>query len=245
MALFGTLHEGGHALYDQGIAAEDFGTPLGKTISLGIHESQSRMWENLVGRSRPFWQHFYPRLQEFFPDQISGVQCEDFYRAIHQVRPSLIRVESDEVTYSLHIILRFELEREMLEGSLDVADLPEVWNTRFRESFGIEVPDNTRGCMQDIHWAWGMFGYFPTYTLGNVYASQMFAQAQQEIDDLDGHIAQGNLTVLTDWLREKVHHVGQRRLAPELIQEITGGPLDAQPYINYLDEKYRTIYTLD
>ena len=244
MALFGTMHEGGHGLYDQGFAPEDYDTPLASSISLGIHESQSRMWENLVGRSRPFWRHFYPRLQGVFPQQLGGVVLDDFYRSVNRVQPSLIRVEADEVTYSLHIILRFELERAMLEGDLAPTDLPTVWRERFREYLGVEVPDDRDGCMQDIHWAWGLIGYFPTYTLGNIYSVQFFNQARKDIGDLDERIAAGELTALTEWLREKVHRVGQRRLAEELCTDITGGPLDSGPYVAYLEEKFGEVYGL-
>ena len=243
-ALFGTMHEGGHGLYDQGFAVEDYDTPLATSISLGIHESQSRMWENLVGRSRPFWTHFYPRLQTVFPGQLGDVDLGDFYRAINRVEPSLIRVEADEATYSLHIILRFELERAMLEGDLAPADLPGVWRERFREYMGIDVPDDRDGCMQDIHWAWGLMGYFPTYTLGNIYSVQFFEQAREDIGDLDERIAAGELGVLTEWLREKVHRVGYRRLSDELCTDITGGPLDAGPYVAYLERKFGEVYDL-
>jgi carboxypeptidase Taq len=241
-ALFATIHEGGHALYEQGLAPADWRTPLGASISLGIHESQSRMWENLVGRSLPFWRHFYGRLRDLFSGQMDGVDLMDFYRGINEVKPSLIRVEADEVTYSLHIILRFELERAMLEGALAPADLPEAWRAKMKENLGIEPPDDKDGCMQDIHWAWGMIGYFPTYTLGNLYSVQFYNEARRQIGDLDDRIARGDLHALAEWLREKIHRVGHRRLAHELIADVTGRELQAQPYIEYLESKFSDIY---
>ncbi|MBN1868428.1 carboxypeptidase M32 [Candidatus Sumerlaeota bacterium] len=242
--LFATMHEGGHGLYDQGIRIEDARTPLGGAISLGIHESQSRMWENLVGRSLPFWRGFYSRLQNAFPAELGSVALDVFYRAINRVEPSLIRVEADEVTYSLHIILRFEIERAMLAGELDPAGLPDVWRDKMREYLGLDVPDDKDGCMQDIHWAWGLIGYFPTYTLGNLYSVQFFEQAQSDIPDLDARIEAGELQRLTEWLREKIHRVGLRRLAGELCTDITGRPLEAEPYVRYLETKFGQIYRL-
>lgn len=240
--IFSSIHEGGHALYEQGIAPEDWRTPLGSSISLGIHESQSRLWENLVGRGLPFWTHFYPLLRESFSKQLGQVSLTEFHRAINAVRPSLIRVEADEVTYSLHIILRFEIERALLEGDLAPKDLPGAWREKMREYLGIEPPDDRDGCLQDIHWAWGMFGYFPTYTLGNLYAAQFFEQALKDIPGLESHISKGELGVLREWLREKVHKVGHRRLANELARDITGQPLNAAPFIHYLEKKYSEIY---
>jgi carboxypeptidase Taq len=238
------MHEGGHGLYEQGLRPEDSRTPLGAAISLGIHESQSRLWENLVGRSLPFWRAFFPRLQAIFSTQLRSVALEDFYRAINRVSPSLIRVEADEITYSLHIVLRFEIERAMLEGELSPADLPEVWREKMKEYLGLDVPDDRDGCMQDIHWAWGMIGYFPTYTLGNLYSVQFFDQARRDISNLDGRIESGDLKCLTSWLREKIHRVGLRRLAGELCTEVTGRPLEADSYIRYLDNKFSEIYRL-
>ncbi len=243
-ALFSTLHEGGHGLYEQGIAPEDWRTPLGGAISLGIHESQSRTWENLVGRGLPFWRCFYPRLQKYFPDRLGSVDLEEFHRAVNEVRPSLIRVEADEVTYSLHIILRFELERDLLEGALDPGDLPEAWRAKMKEYLGLEAPDDKDGCLQDIHWAWGLLGYFPTYTLGNLYSAQFHNQALQDIPDLEEKIADGDLEILADWHREKIHRPGKRRLPGQLVQDITGRPLSARPFIEYLETKFGEIYRL-
>jgi carboxypeptidase Taq len=242
--LFATIHEGGHALYEQGIDPKDWRTPLGGSISLGIHESQSRMWENMIGRSRPFWRFYYPRLQKVFSDRLGNVDLEEFYRAVNAVEPSLIRVEADEVTYSLHIILRFELEQDLIEKRLAPADLPEAWRAKVRQYLGIETPNDREGCLQDIHWAWGMFGYFPTYTLGNLYAAQIFERVKIEIPDLTERVEKGELAVLREWLREKVHKVGNRRFAAELIRDITGSEPQAEPFVRYLESKFGEIYGL-
>ncbi|NQU42979.1 carboxypeptidase M32, partial [bacterium] len=241
-SIFSTIHEGGHALYEQGLREEDWGTPLGSTVSLGINESQSRMWENLVGRGLSFWTHFFPKLRSYFPIELQSVDLETFYRAINHVRPSLIRVEADEATYSLHIILRFELERALLDGDLAAADLPEAWGEKMQEYLGIVPTDDKDGCMQDIHWAWGLVGYFPTYALGNLYSAQFFDKARRDIGDLDDHIARGNLGVLTEWLRENIHRRGHRLLAPELVEAVTGEPLRTEPFLDYLKAKYSDLY---
>ncbi|MFW5870452.1 MAG: carboxypeptidase M32 [Candidatus Sumerlaeota bacterium] len=242
--LFSTMHEGGHGLYDQGFLEKDWGTPLGDSISLGVHESQSRMWENFVGRSKAFWKHYYAELQELFINQLGEVPLETFYRGINEVKPSLIRVEADEVTYSLHIILRFEIERKLLDGALDPLQLPEVWREKMQEYLGAAPEDNRDGCMQDIHWAWGMVGYFPTYTLGNLLSAQLWETIQEQIPDIEDKIEAGSLSVLTEWLREKIHHVGMRKLAPELCESVTGRPLSAQPFIDYLNRKFSDVYEL-
>ncbi len=242
--LFSSLHEGGHGLYDQGVAEADWRTPLGSSISLGIHESQSRLWENLVGRDLPFWRHFYPRLQALFPGQLDATPLEEFHRAINDVRPSLIRVEADEVTYSLHIILRFELEMDLIEERLDVRDLPEAWREKMSQYLGLRIPDDRDGCMQDIHWSCGLVGYFPTYTLGNLYSAQFYRQARRDLPGLDAAFERGDFHPLTGWLREKIHRVGRRRTAGQLIQDVTGEPLSARPYIEYLETKYAGIYRL-
>jgi carboxypeptidase Taq len=242
--LFSTMHEGGHGLYDQGFLPEDYGTPLADSISLGVHESQSRMWENFVGRSMPFWKHYYSELQGLFSTQLSEVPIETFYRAINEVKSSLIRVEADEVTYSLHIILRFEIEQRLLDGSLDPRKLPELWREKMHEYLGIEPDDDKDGCMQDIHWAWGMFGYFPTYTLGNLLCAQMWETIKKDIPNLTDHIENGELGVLTEWLRSHVHQVGQRKLAPELCESLTGKPLSSDAFVGYLKSKFAKIYEL-
>ena len=183
-SFFGVIHEAGHGLYEQGLDAKHFGTPLGEAISLGIHESQSRMWENIVARSQNFWKYFFPKLQKQFPEPFVKLKFDDFYRAINVVEPSLIRVEADEVTYSLHIILRFEIEKELIEGSIEVEDLPKIWNAKMKEYLGVKVPDDVSGVLQDVHWSGGSIGYFPSYTLGNLYAAQFWSAAKKDMLNL-------------------------------------------------------------
>jgi carboxypeptidase Taq len=244
MMLFGSMHEAGHALYEQGISPNFAHTPLENGASLGIHESQSRMWENLVGRSREFWQFFYPQLQDTFPEQFRNVSLDEFYRAINKVTPSFIRVEADEVTYNLHIMVRFELELELLEGKLAVADLPEAWNARYNEYLGITPPNDAIGVLQDTHWSIGLIGYFPTYSLGNLASVQLFDKAAQDIPDLRKRIAAGDLGPLLTWLRENVHQYGRKYTPDQLIKRATGKKLSAKPYIKYLQKKYKQIYGL-
>ncbi len=242
MGLFGTIHEGGHALYEQGLDEQYFGTPLCEAISLGIHESQSRLWENYVGRGRPFWQWYYPRLQQLFPGPLGQVGLEDFYAAINTVRPSLIRVEADEVTYNLHIMLRFKLERALLDGSISVTELPGLWNQEMTEMLGITPETDAEGVLQDIHWSMGAFGYFPTYALGNLYGRQIYDAALEQIEDLEQRISQGDLKTLREWLRVKVQQLGRGKTAVELVQELSGQPLSVEPFVRYLKEKYGEIY---
>ncbi len=244
MALFGSLHEMGHGLYEQGTADELEGTPLAGGCSLGLHESQSRLWENLVGRSRPFWSHYYPKFQETFPAALGEVELETFYRAINRVAPSLIRVEADEITYNLHIILRYEIENELLEGRLSVADAPEAWNARMESYLGIRPDTNREGILQDVHWSIGIMGYFPTYSLGNVLSVQLFDQAAQEVPAIPEGIGHGEFAPLLGWLREKVHQHGRKYLPTELVQRVTGRPLDTAPYVAYLKRKFGEIYDL-
>ncbi len=241
-AFFGTLHESGHGLYEQGLLPEHFGTPMGEPISLGIHESQSRLWENTVGRSRSFWEYFYPRAQQTFWDSLSDVSLDDFYFAVNDVRPSLIRVEADEATYNLHILLRFEIEHAIFKKELKTEEIPGVWNEKFKKYLGITPPDDARGCLQDVHWAAGLIGYFPTYTLGNLYSAQFFAQARKELGDLDAQFARGKFDTLLGWLREKIHHQGQRYRADDLVKEVTGEALSHKYLIDYLREKYSPLY---
>jgi carboxypeptidase Taq len=241
-AFFGVLHEAGHGLYEQGLPTESFGLPVGEAISLGIHESQSRLWENLVARGRAFWRFFYPKIQERFPASLGDVPEADFYFAINEVRPSLIRIEADEATYNLHILVRFELEHALLQGDLQAADLPGAWNEKYRKYLGIEPPNNRQGVLQDVHWSAGLIGYFPTYALGNLYASQFFAQAKAELGDLESAFAQGDFLPLREWLREKIHQHGQRWSAAELVERVTGRPLSAQPFVNYLQAKLGPLY---
>jgi carboxypeptidase Taq len=241
-AFFGVLHETGHGLYDQGLPAAHFGTPMGEAISLGIHESQSRMWENLVGRSREFWTFFMPKARAVFPEQLKDVTQDQWYFAVNDIRPSLIRTESDEATYNLHILLRFELEKAMLTGDLKVADLPKIWNEKMQKYLGVDVPDNTRGCLQDIHWSGGALGYFPTYTLGNLYAAQFFEQATKDLGDLPAQISQGQFAPLLTWLRQNIHTHGKRYRADELVKKITGKPLSAQPLLTHLKRNAAELY---
>jgi len=242
-AFFGVLHETGHAMYEQGLPAEHFGTPLGSACSFGIHESQSRLWENQVGRGLPFWEHFFPRLRQTFPAVLAGVAPDAFYFAINDVRLSLIRVEADEVTYNLHIALRFELELAFLSGDLNTADLPGAWNERFRTLFGLDVPDDARGCLQDIHWSFGGIGYFPTYTLGNLYAAQFMDAARRELgDSLENDFHRGDFVQLKGWLGRNVHRHGQRYRAGELCRRATNSPLSPKPFLSYLNEKFGALY---
>jgi carboxypeptidase Taq len=243
-SISGAIHEAGHAMYEQGLPAERFGTPLGEAVSLGIHESQSRMWENMVGRSLPFWTYFYPLLQKEFPAPLVAVSLDVFYRAMNVVRPSLIRVEADEVTYNLHVILRFEIERALIEGSLGVADLPRIWNAKMKELLGVDVPDDGVGVLQDVHWSGGAIGYFPTYSLGNLYSAQFFAAARRDLPDMDAQMARGEFGGLLGWLREKIHVHGRFYSAQELVQRATGEKLNIRHYADYISKKYGAIYEL-
>ncbi len=244
-ALFSTLHEGGHALYEQNIDPSLEGLPLADGTSLGVHESQSRLWENVLGRSREFWQFYYPRLQEFFPTQLGKVSLDDFYRAINRVKPSLIRVEADEVTYNLHIFLRFELEQALLEQRLAIADLPEAWNAKMEAYLGLTPPDDGRGVLQDVHWSIGAIGYFPTYALGNVLALQFYRHTLQDIPDLPQQFSRGEFGALLNWFTEKIHRHGRKFTAGELLERITGsGSIQAEPYLAYIKAKFTGIYGL-
>jgi carboxypeptidase Taq len=240
-AFFGTLHETGHALYDQGLPADHWGTPRGDTVSLGIHESQSRMWENLVGRSLGFWRFFYPRAQETFA-VLQDVDLVTFHCAINEIKPSLIRTEADEVTYNLHILLRFELERALMNGDLAVEDLPGAFNDRMRSSLGLTPPDPGRGVMQDIHWSAGLFGYFPTYTLGNLYAAQFYARAEAELGPLEERFSRGDFAPLLTWLRDRIHSQGRRLWARPLVKEVTGEELTPRHLVRHLRAKFGALY---
>ncbi|MBV9850943.1 MAG: carboxypeptidase M32 [Armatimonadetes bacterium] len=245
MSLFGSIHETGHALYEQGVDPRYDGNTLEGGTSLGVHESQSRLWENLVGRSRPFWQCFYPSLQAAFPGALSDVPLESFYRAINRVWPSLIRVEADEVTYNLHILLRFELENDLLEGRLSVADAPQTWNAKMREYLGLTPENDAQGILQDVHWSGGSFGYFPTYTVGNLLSVQLFEKADADLGGQTAdQVARGDFAPLLAWLREHVHQWGRKYDPSDLIRRVTGGPLDPAPYLRYLQRKYGEIYRM-
>ena len=243
-AVFGAMHETGHSLYEQGLDPAHAFTPMGTSISLGIHESQSRLWENLVGRSRAFWEGQFARAREHFPEALGGVSLDAFYGAINTVQPSFIRVEADEVTYSLHIIVRFELERALFKRELEVADIPAAWNRKMTELLGITPHQDAEGCLQDVHWAAGAIGYFPTYALGNLYGAQFYAAARKELGDLDAALRRGDLAPLLDWLRRNIHRQGMRYRAGELCERVTGAPLSVEPFVQYVNAKYRPIYGL-
>ncbi len=243
-ALFGTMHEAGHGLYEMGVCQDYERTPLAGGASLGIHESQSRLWENLVGRSKPFWEHFYPKLQETFPVQLGNVSLNDFYKGINKVEPSLIRVEADEATYNMHIMLRLEMEIAMIEGSLAVKDLPAFWNTKCEEYLGLTPPDDAQGVLQDIHWSFGGLGYFSTYALGNLISVQLWEKINEELPDLNDKIRQGNFETLLAWLRANIHTYGRKYEPQELVQKATGSKITPEPYLRYLEKKYKDIYEL-
>ena len=236
-SLFANMHEFGHGVYEWGVDRSLARTPLHGGVSLAVHESQSRTWENLVGRSRSFWRWFYPRLQQAFPAQLGSVDEETFYRAVNKVHPSLIRIDADEVTYNLHIILRFELEQDLIDGRLEVTDLPDAWNGRMSEYLGVDVPDDARGVLQDMHWAGGAMGYFPTYALGNVISVQIWERALEELGDLDERFERGEFGDLREWLREHLYSMGSKFTPQETIERVTGSRIDAKPYLRYLREK--------
>jgi len=239
---FGILHEAGHGLYEQGLRPDQYRLPPGLAVSLGIHESQSRMWENLVGRSQAFWEYFFPLAQQAYPQSLGNVRLADFYFAINDVRPSLIRVEADEATYNLHILVRFELEQALINDGLAVADLPAAWNEKYESYLGIKPPSDADGVLQDIHWSSAAIGYFATYSLGNLYAAQFFAQADRDLGGLAGAFRRGEFLPLREWLRTNIHSRGQKETAAELVQRITGRPLSHGPLMAYLRAKYAPLY---
>jgi len=238
------IHEGGHALYEQGLDTEAYGLPSGEAASLGIHESQSRLWENNVGRSLTFWEHHYPQLQQTFPDNLGKVSLQDFYKAINLVQPSLIRTEADELTYHFHVMVRYEIEKGLLDGTYKTKDLREIWNSYYKEFLHVTVPNDTLGVLQDIHWSHGSFGYFPTYSLGSFYAAQLFAAAQQQIPGLNNQIVRGDYSALLTWLRQQVHRHGRYYTSNELCEKITGKPLDFKYFLDYATQKFGNIYGL-
>jgi len=240
-AFFGVMHEAGHGLYEQNVPAEHKYTPMGEAVSLGIHESQSRMWENSVGRSLAFWKFWYPKAKKAFAS-LEDVPMKDFVFAINAVEPSFIRVEADETTYNLHILLRFELERAMLNGDLKAADVPAAWNEKFKKYFGLKVPKDSVGCLQDIHWSAGLIGYFSTYSLGNLNAAQFFVKAQEDLGDLETMFAKGEFAPLLGWLRTNIHAHGRRYRSAELTRVVTGKPLDSKPLVDYLKKKAELWY---
>ena len=242
--LTGSIHEGGHALYEQGFLPGDQRTVLGQAASLGIHESQSRMWENMIGRSLPFWSHYESKVKGYYPGQLDSLDANDLFRAVNAVQPSLIRVEADECTYNLHIILRFEIEAALIEGAMTVAEIPEVWNSKMKEYLGLDVPSDAEGCLQDIHWSHGSMGYFPTYALGNLYAAQLFEQIETDLPNLWTDVGRGAFGALLGWLRTNVHELGRRKLAPEIVEKVTGKAPSSEPYLRYLESKYSELYGL-
>jgi carboxypeptidase Taq len=238
---FGIVHEMGHGMYGQGLLPEHFGTPMGTEISLGIHESQSRTWENLVARSLGFWRYFWPRAQQHFPS-LGDVQLEDFHFAVNEVKPSLIRVEADEVTYNLHILIRFEVELALLRGELTIEDAPEAWDVKYQQYLGVRSPEIRDGVMQDVHWSAGLIGYFPTYSLGNLYGAQFFVQAERDLGNLEAQFERGEFAPLLNWTREKIHHQGSRYWPRDLLRSVTGEDLNPQYLIDYLNRKFGMLY---
>ena len=241
-ALGSTMHETGHGLYEQGLPFEQVGTPLGESVSLGIHESQSRMWENQVGRSRAFWTWCAPHARSMLGGAIGGLSDEELYQGANIVRPGFIRVEADEATYNLHIMIRFEMERAMISGDLEVGGVPEHWNRLYTDYLGLEVPDDRRGCLQDVHWSMGAIGYFPTYTLGNLYCAQFFEKALEDLPGLEAGFERGEFGRLLDWLRSNIHRHGRQYPPGELCERVTGRPLSSEPLMNYLEGKLRPLY---
>jgi carboxypeptidase Taq len=243
-SVWSSMHEAGHGLYAHGISSSLMRTPLAGAPSLGVNESQSRTWENLVGRSRPFWTHWYGPLQETFPEALGSVELDSFLRAINRAEPGLIRVDADETTYSLHIILRFELEQELVAGTVALEDLPEIWNARMKEFLGVDVPNDGQGVLQDVHWSGGGIGYFPTYALGNVISLQIWAKVREALPDLDDQLATGDVSALSEWLRDNLYSLGRKLTPRETLERLTGsGDLDPQPYLRYLSEKMAALAT--
>jgi carboxypeptidase Taq len=242
--LFSTMHETGHALYDLGSDQAYERSPLAGGTSLAVHESQSRMWENLVGRSLPFWEHFYPEFQKLFPAQVGNVDLQTFYKGINKVEPSLIRVNADEATYNMHIMVRLELEIGMVEGAMKVRDLPEIWNAKMDEYLGVVPPDNAKGVLQDIHWSGGALGYFSTYALGNLISAQLWEKIEADIPDLQEQFRRGEFGALLAWLREKIHIHGRKYEPQELVQRVTGSRINSDAYVRYLKQKFGDIYSL-
>jgi len=242
-AIFGSLHEMGHGVYEQGQRPEWDRTPLCGGVSLGVHESQSRLWENIVGRSLPFWKWAFPQLTEYFP-QLAPLGPEGFYRLVNKVQPSLIRVEADELTYNLHIIVRFEIESEVLKGTLAVKDMPAAWNAKYKAYLGVEPDSDANGCLQDVHWSMGSIGYFPTYSMGNLLSYQIWSKLQSEVGDTDALIESGNFAPILGWLQERIYRQGQKFAPKELVQRVTGKPMGAEDYLAGLGAKYRALYGL-
>jgi len=238
------IHETGHALYEQGLPADQYGVPLGEAASLSVHESQSRLWENNAGRSFAFWKHYFSQLQHHFPTQLGPITIEEFYKGINKVAPSFIRTEADELTYHFHVFIRYQLEKNLIEGSIETKDIPAFWNENYKKYLGVTVTNDRLGCLQDIHWSHGSFGYFPTYSLGSFYAAQYFAAAGNQIGDITQQIENGNSHNLLSWLRENIHRHGRKYTSEELCKRITGKTLDTADFMRYLLQKYTMIYNL-
>ena len=239
--IFSTIHEGGHGLYDLGLPKKLFGSPICEPVSVGIHESQSRLWETCLGHGLPFWQYFFPILKEKFP-KLKNVSLKQFYAGINKVNPGPVRVEADEVTYNLHIIIRFEIEKALIEGSLSPKDVPEVWNDKMRQYLNVDIKNDSKGCLQDIHWSLGYFGYFPTYTLGNLFAAQLFTTIKKQTPDWEKTILKGDLLFLKEWLHKNIYQYGKRYSSKALIKKATGQNLTSKYFVKYLQDKYRGIY---
>lgn len=242
--IWSCIHEGGHGLYEQGLSADDYGLPSGEAISLGIHESQSRLWENSVGRGLPYWKANHKKLQESFPENLKNISADDFYKAMNVVQPSLIRTSADELTYHFHVLIRFEIEKALIEKSIEVKDLPAIWNEKYKSYLGVDVPNDAKGVLQDIHWSYANFGYFPTYSLGSFYAAQFFSQAKKDIANLENEIESGNMKPLLDWLRKNIHQYGKMYSAEELCKKVTGEKLNFEFFKNYANKKYSKLYNL-
>jgi carboxypeptidase Taq len=242
--LWSCIHELGHALYEQGLPESEYGTPLGEFTSLGIHESQSRLWENNIGRSQNFWKKYFPVLTETFPQQLNGITLEDFYKGINKVQPSLIRTEADELTYHFHVLIRYQLEKKLMEGSLKTGEIPGYWNSQYLHYLGVNVPDHKSGCLQDVHWSHGSFGYFATYSLGSLYAAQFYHAAEKAVPTLENDITNGRIVALMDWLRAEIHCHGRRYTSEEICRKVSGEPLNIQYFMNYARKKYQHIYSL-
>lgn len=238
------IHETGHALYEQGLPETQYGLPCGEYASLSIHESQSRLWENCIGRSKAFWQHFYPTLQTYFPEQLNEIGLQRFYQSINKIQPSFIRTEADELTYHFHVQIRYTIEKEIIAGNCSVADIPGIWNEQYATNLGVIVPDDKMGCLQDVHWSHGSFGYFPTYSLGSFYAAQFFEQAKKDLPNLEQQITAGNTTNLLAWLRNNIHQHGRMFTSEELCKKITGEGLNVNHFMNYLSKKIDTLTTI-
>lgn len=238
------IHELGHALYEQGLPEAQYGLPLGEAASLGIHESQSRLWENNIGRSFPFWQHYFPQLQQYFPKQFENISAEQFYKAINKIEPSFIRTEADELSYHSHVFIRYEIERKLIEGNILTADIPAYWNELYKKYLGLQVTEDKKGCLQDIHWSHGSFGYFPTYSLGSFYAAQFFAEASKQHENLKEEIRNGQTISLLNWLRNNIHRYGRKFTSGELCKRVTGKTLDTGFFKEYVLQKYSNIYNL-